>query len=191
MVLPFTARYNLGMIAERTLTVEDYLEFEKNSETRHEYVDGQLIAMAGEKRQHHKIARRVLRLLEAIAEAKNCEIAIEGIKIRTRGTRYRYPDVVISCAPGDDAYYLENPCFILEVISESTKDSDFGVKLDEYKKIPSLTRYLLLHQNQAFAILYKRVGEKWEVETFNDAGEIDIPCLDTTLSLEQIYAGLL
>ncbi len=173
------------------MTLEEYLEFERTSDVRYEFVDGKVFAMAGEKRQHHRIARRVLRLLEATAEAKQCEIAIEGIKIRTRGSRVRYPDIVISCAPGDDEYFLENPCFVMEVLSDSTERTDFGLKLDEYKSISSLNRYLILAQNSAFAILYKRVGTKWEVETLNNTGEIDIPCLEINLTLEQIYTGLL
>jgi hypothetical protein len=50
---------------------------------------------------------------------------------------------------------------------------------------------LILSQNSAFAVLYKRNSEKWEVETLTDTGEIDVPCLEMTLQLEQIYAGLL
>ncbi len=184
--------YNFGMIAfEQTMTAEQYLEFEKTSLVRHEFVNGRLLAMAGETRRHHRLARRVLRLLDEIAEKKGCEIALEGIKVRTLGAKYRYPDVVVSCAPGNNEYYLENPCFVLEVLSHTTYDTDFGIKLDEYKSIASLTRYLILSQNSAFAVLYKRNGEKWEVETFNNTGEIDIPCLETTLQLEQIYSGLL
>ncbi len=178
-------------LLESRISIEEYLENEKQSEIRHEFVDGQLVAMAGESRQHHRVARRVLRFLEAIAEQKGCEIALEGIKVPVRNGKFRYPDVVVSCAPGDDPYILENPCFILEVLSTTTANTDFGLKLDEYKNIPSLTRYLLLSQNSAFGVLYKRNGEKWEVETLNQTGEIDVPCLETTLELEQIYSGLL
>jgi hypothetical protein len=71
-------------LAEQTMTENQYLEFEKTSQARHEFVNGQLIAMAGETRQHHRLARRVLRLLEEKAEQKGCEIALEGIKVRTR-----------------------------------------------------------------------------------------------------------
>jgi Uma2 family endonuclease len=184
--------YNFGMTAfEQTMTEAQYLEFEKTSLTRHEFVDGRLIAMAGEKRRHNKIAGRVYALLLERVAALQCEIAFENVKVRTLGTKYRYPDVVVSCAPGNNEYYLENPCFVLEVLSHTTYDTDFGIKLDEYKSIASLSRYLILSQNSAFAVLYKRNGEKWEVETFNGSGEIDIPCLETTLQLEQIYNGLL
>lgn len=173
------------------MTAEQYLEFEKTSQVRHEFVNGQLVAMAGEKRRHNKIAGRVYALLLERVTAFECEIAFENIKVQTRSSKYRYPDVVVSCAPGDNEYYLENPCFVLEVLSHSTSDTDFGIKLDEYKSIPSLTRYLILSQNSVFAVLYKRNGEKWEVETLNGTGEIDIPCLEVTLQLEQIYSGLL
>jgi Uma2 family endonuclease len=178
------------MLAERTIGLEEYLELEKTATTRHEYVDGQMLAMAGESRKHHRIAKRILRLLEEKAEALGCEVTIEGIKIRTKNKKVRYPDIVVSCLPGEDDYFLENPCFVVEVLSPSTAETDLREKLDEYTAIPSLTRYLILAQNQKFALLYRRNGDKWEVETLNGAGEIDIPCLETTVTLEQIYSGL-
>jgi Uma2 family endonuclease len=95
-------------ILEKKNFVSEYLELEKGSEVRHEYVDGEILAMPGEKRVHNRLARRFVLLLEALADSKNCEVVIETVKIRTRGTRIRYPDIAISCAPGNDEYFLED-----------------------------------------------------------------------------------
>lgn len=175
---------------EHKISVSDYLELEKCSEVRHEFVDGEILAMAGEKRRHNRIAGRIYAALLETAIARDCEIAFESVKIRTRGTRIRYPDIAVSCAPGNDEYFLENPCFIAEVLSSTTEKTDLTLKLDEYKNLPSLERYALLSQNQRFVVLYKRVLDHWEVITLEDKGEIDLPCLETTLTLEQIYAGI-
>jgi Uma2 family endonuclease len=177
-------------ILEKKISVDEYLELEKRSEVRHEFVDGEILAMAGEKRVHNRLARRFVLLLEALADSKNCEIVIESVKIRTRGTRIRYPDIAVSCAPGDDEYFLENPCFIAEVLSSTTEKTDLTLKLDEYKNLSSLERYALVAQDRRFVVLYKRVLDHWEVVTLEDRGEIDLPCLGTTLTLEQIYAGI-
>jgi Uma2 family endonuclease len=64
------------------------------------------------------------------------------------------------------------------------------LKSDEYKNLPSLERYALVSQDRRFVVLYKRVLDHWEVVTLDDQGEIDLPCLGTTLTLEQIYAGI-
>jgi Uma2 family endonuclease len=173
----------------KTLTLETYLTLEKASETRHEFVDGVMVAMTGEKRRHNYIVSRIFRLIVEKAEALGCEVVFESVKVRTKGNRVRYPDIVVSCAPGDDDYFLDNPCFIAEVLSESTEHTDLFVKLDEYKQLPSLERYAVISQDSRGVVLYKRLNSHWEVETLHE-GEIDIPCLQTTISLEQIYAGI-
>ncbi len=175
---------------ERKISVNEYLELEKLSEVRHEFVDGELLAMAGEKRRHNRIAQRFVVLLSEVALQKNCELIFESVKIRTRGTRIRYPDIAISCAPGTDEYFLENPCFIAEVLSSTTEKTDLTLKLDEYKNLPSLERYALVSQDRRFVVLYKRVSDHWEVVTLENQGEIDLPCLGITLTLEQIYTGI-
>jgi Uma2 family endonuclease len=101
---------------EKKISVSEYLELEKRSEVRHGFVDGEILAMAGEKRVHNRLARRFVLLLEALSDSKNGEVVIETVKIQTRGTRIRYPDIAISCSPGNDKYFLENPCFIAEVL---------------------------------------------------------------------------
>jgi Uma2 family endonuclease len=175
---------------EQKISVSDYLELEKHSGVRHEFVDGEILAMAGEKRRHNRIAGRIYAALLETAITQACEIAFESVKIRTRGTRIRYPDVVVSCAPGDDEYFIENPCFIAEVLSSTTEKTDLTLKLDEYKNMSSVERYALVSQDRRFVVLYKRVLDHWEVITLEDQGEIDLPCLGTSLTLEQIYAGI-
>jgi Uma2 family endonuclease len=138
-------------------------------------------------REHSPVYQLLCRGFIERALERHCEVVFESVKIRTRTGRVRYPDVVVSCAPGDDDYFLENPCFIVEVLSDSTKATDFTTKLDEYKNLPTLDRYVLLAQDKPLAVLYKRVADHWEVETLAGEGEIDIPCLAMTLTLGQIY----
>jgi Uma2 family endonuclease len=176
--------------AEKVMTVSEYLESEKHSEVRHEYVDGALLAMAGEKKRHNRIAFKVAMLLDPVAEARGCEVFIENIKVRTKDTKYRYPDVIVTCETNNDEYTVLEPCALFEVLSESTEETDMSTKLEEYLKLPSLQRYVMLRQNARTAIVYKRGTDGWQVEILEDDGEISIPCLETTLKLEQVYAGL-
>jgi Uma2 family endonuclease len=175
---------------EKVMTVDEYLESEKHSEVRHEYVNGALLAMAGEKKRHNRIAFKVALLLDPIAESRGCEVFIENIKVRTKDTKYRYPDVIITCEINDDEYTVLAPCALFEVLSESTEETDTSTKLEEYLKLPSLQRYVMLRQNERSAIVYKRRPDGWQVEFLEADGEISIPCLETTLKLEQVYAGL-
>jgi Uma2 family endonuclease len=107
-----------------------------------------------------------------------------GAKVRTRSTRYRYPDVVVSCAPGDDNYFLENPCLLVEVLPQSIE------KLDEYLKLEGLQRYVLVDQKTKRVIVYARAVQGWMVEVLDSDGQFDVPCLETNVTLEQIYAGV-
>ena len=129
-------------------------------------------------------------LLERLADALGCEVIVETVEVRTRDTRCRYPDFAVSCNAGDDPLYFENPCKIVEVLSDSTESTDFGKKLDEYTRLPSLQRYALVASDSRFVVVYRREGMRWTVESLEDAGEFDVPCLETTVTLEQIYADV-
>jgi Uma2 family endonuclease len=175
---------------EKPMTVEAYLELEEQSEIRHEFVDGQMLAMAGETGEHEDIVFNIVTALRPIAQAKGCRLRSPSVKLRVSGQRYRYPDVYIVRSPrGNDPRLEENPCCIIEVISPSTVEMDRITKLDEYMSIPSLQHYVLIEQDRRFVIVYRRTPEGWLYTTFQN-GTIDVPCLETTLSLDQIYAGI-
>ena len=150
------------MSAEQRMTVDEYLELEKHSEVRHEYVDGELLAMAGEKKRHNEIALNIATTLLLIARVKGCRVFIENIKVRTRDTKYRYPDIVITCESNADEDVVFEPCALFEVRSEHS--SDASSKLEEYLKLLSLQRYVMLRQNERSAIVYKRCPDGWQVE---------------------------
>lgn len=175
---------------EKPVSLEAYLESEEHSEIRHEFVDGQLVATAGETGEHEEIVFNIVTALRPIAQAKGCRVRGPSVKLRVSSHRYRDPDVYIVCSPrGNDPWLEENPCFIVEVLSPSTAATDRIAKLDEYTSLPSLQRYVLIEQDRRFVIVYRRTPEGWLYRTFQD-GTIDVPCLETTLALDQIYAGI-
>jgi Uma2 family endonuclease len=178
------------MIAEKKLSVEEYLALEQRSEVRHEFVDGVIHAMAGDKKQNNRVVRRLVRLLDAQAEAKNCDVFFTVVKMQIPNGRYRYPDVVVTCEEDADEYLIKAPCAVFEVLSDSTKDVDENEKLEEYLKIPSVQRYVLLRQDKALVMVYARDDTGWRFSLLENTGEFDIPCLDLTLRLEDIYRGI-
>jgi Uma2 family endonuclease len=180
----------MSQAAAKLMTVEKYLEFEAASEARHEFVDGHLYAMAGETLTHDDIVLNIVEALRPIARAKKCKLHATSIQTRVRGTRYRYPDVVVSCEDIQNVRLLENPCFIVEVQSDSTAETDNGAKLEEYTSLISLQRYAIVSQKTRQVVVYKRSGDAWTFAVLQESGEFDLPCLETTLSLDQIYAGL-
>lgn len=173
------------------LSKEDWLELEKQTDQRYEYIDGLVYAMAGESLLHNDIIGNINDALRAKARAKGCRYAF--LSVRTwvvKLNRYYYPDVVVSCAEEPHTHEIHQPCFVVEVLSRSSAERDRREKLDAYFKIPTLKTYALVSQEERRVEIYQKT--QWNLlwsELVNE-GEFVISCLDETLSLNQIYAGL-
>ena len=180
----------MTQVAAKPMTAEEYLEFEAASELRHEFVDGTLHAMAGSSLTHNEIVFNIRIALAQKVRERACVIATEALKVVTKHGRYRYPDLVIGCGENSSEYFIDHPCFIAEVQSDSTNDPDNGAKLEEYTSLVSLQRYAIVSQKTRGIVVYKRSGDTWTFAVLQGSGEFDLPRLETTLSLDQIYAGL-
>ena len=174
-------------VLEKRISVEQYLELEKASEERHEYVDGQLRLMAGESIDHEQIILNLVEKLRPIARAKGCRFLTKTIKAKVRGSKYRYPDVMIVCTPRLDKYIEDSPCFLLEVVSPNSDSVDRGEKLEEYTKLESVQRYVLLEQNRIFATVYWREENSWLVDFLESHDWLQVPCLETRVRLSELY----
>lgn len=173
------------------VSVEEYLRLEQSSDVRHEYVDGQLLAMAGESQEHEDIVLNIVEALRPIARAKGCRLYTKNIKLHVTKKRYRYPDVMILCTSKTEDGIETEPCFVLEVLSDSTAQTDLSDKLKEYTAMPSVERYIIASQTTRYVIVYQKSDDGWKVKTLETSGEIDIPCIGASLSLEQLYEGIL
>jgi Uma2 family endonuclease len=137
--------------AERTYTVEEYLELEINSEERHEFWDGDIRLMTGGTPDHNDIAGNLLVLLKSALRGKPFRtfVADQRLWIPARNI-YTYPDVMVVPKPiqlqTGRTDTVTNPCFIAEVLSTSTKDYDRGDKFLAYRTIPTFQEYLLIDQ---------------------------------------------
>jgi len=176
--------------SETYIAEKDYLEGEKVSDVRHEYVDGKVYAMAGSSKRHNRIAGNIYR---ALADAGECDPYLSDIKVHISDRNsYYYPDVVVSCEPDDDNdYYLDNPCLIVEVLSESTAQKDRTEKLLAYMNISSLQVYLLVAQDTCHVEVFYREEGQWWVNTFESLDdEITLPRPVATLSCSAIYQNI-
>ncbi|UJS22672.1 Uma2 family endonuclease [Thiothrix winogradskyi] len=182
--------------AENTayITEQDYLEGEKTAEFRHEYVDGQIYAMAGTSIRHNDIALHIAFALRAATRGTPCKVNTSDVKVRAqRSKAYYYPDVIVGCQRDEaDEYYLEKPCLIVEVTSKSTEWKDFTEKLIAYQKLASLQVYLIVAQDQPQVTLFYRDAEgAWDVARFDSLEQtITLPCPEATLTLADIYEGV-
>jgi Uma2 family endonuclease len=177
---------------QRLLSVEEYLEFEKDSPVKHEYVGGHVYAMVGVSRRHSRISLNIARRLADAAEGGPCRVHQSDMKVPVPDGPFYYPDVVVACGTEPEDPYLEDePCLIVEVLSPNTEATDRREKLISYRKLPSLQAYLIVEQSEAMVERhYRNESGRWQTDIVAE-GAFQVPCPpDTELSLADIYAGL-
>ena len=184
----------MDLVAEKIYTVEEYFELERNSEVKHEFVEGQLIEMPGEKKVANKLSLRLSVVLLGLLNDNVYDVFIQDVRLSTvRGKRYRYPDVmVVPVIDDEDEYNVHQAVLITEVLSPSTEKTDRNDKLKEYSKIPSVQYYLLVSQEEPIIELYRRNGDIFEYTFFTEKTDvINLPFFDIKFTLNDIYKNIL
>jgi Uma2 family endonuclease len=170
------------------ISVEDYLSGEKISDIKHEYLDGQVYAMAGASLKHNIINANTFGLLWNHLKGQPCFPLSSDMLLEISSTQYRYPDVMVIC--DDDSstndYIRKNPLIIVEVLSKSTRKKDRGEKLKEYLSLSSLQEYVLIEQDFA-EIEIQRRSRSWKSSYYFLGDDITLESIDVTLSVEDIY----
>lgn len=175
------------------LSEEVYLKFEEESDIKHEYVDGDVYAMAGAGLKHNQITGNLFFQLRSAREKNSgCKIFTSDMKLRIEdGHFYYYPDVILSCEKDDNAEsYIEKPCFIAEVLSKSTARIDQNEKWQTYQNIPSLRYYLLVDSRQQKVDYFMRDDlNNWICGELTSDETLTIECENFTavLTLTDIY----
>ncbi|MDQ3011024.1 MAG: Uma2 family endonuclease [Acidobacteriota bacterium] len=176
-------------------TPEEYLAFERASDTKHEYLDGQIYAMAGASPTHNQICFNAIVAVGSQILDSTCIGYTSDQKIRTDPMDlFSYPDLTVVC--GEPVFHDEqqdvilNPTVIIEVLSPRTENYDRSTKLDRYQNIRSLTDYILISQNRPCVEHYVRQKGKrqwlFTIETSLEA-EIVIASIKCKLKLTDIY----
>ena len=172
----------------------DYLQAEKLTDIRHEYVHGCVYALAGASLRHNDIALNTAFALRSAALAIPCRVNVSDIKVcAAKSKAYFYPDVVVSCEQDSaDAYYVEQPCLLVEVTSTSTAWTDQHQKVIAYQKLAALQTYLIIAQDRPQVTVYYRDAEgAWDVALYDQLEQsIPLLCPFTKLKLADIYAGV-
>ncbi|MEQ1529593.1 MAG: Uma2 family endonuclease [Methylococcales bacterium] len=174
------------------LSEQAYLDYESAADLRHEYVDGQLYAMAGAGERHNRITLNIAFQLRAAARGGPCGVFVNDMKLKlTLGKAYYYPDVMLVCNSQDGADdYKEQPCFIAEVLSPSTMAIDKREKLLAYQKIAGLRYYLLVSSDCRHIEYFVRDAEnEWQTALLEAEEALAIVCdnYQTTLTLNNVY----
>src|SRR5438477_811273 len=154
----------MSAVEKRSLiSVEDYLAGELGSPLKHEYLGGVVYAMAGARNVHNTIAGNIFAAFHTRLRGRPCRPFNSDTKIRVRlptHWRFYYPDASVVCRPNpQDDSFQDEPAAIFEVLSQATRRIDGGEKKDAYLTIPSLSAYVLLEQDTAAAVVYRRTEQ--------------------------------
>jgi Uma2 family endonuclease len=174
---------------------DEYLAYERDSGLKHEYEDGEILAMAGGSRRHNALASRISAALES-ARKPGCIAFQSDQKVRILATgKATYPDASMVCGPiqGDPAdpsgQTVSNPSLIVEVLSASTEEEDRGNEWQHYQLIPSLNEYVLVSQTHARIECYRRMASgAWEYRDFTE-GAVQLS-IGATFDIATLYADL-
>ncbi len=193
MILPFGAK--LRLIKNTPVSPEEYLEFEREAEERHEFINGKIVKMAGESLSHSRISVNLTTEIGVQLRQKNCEALSSNMKVRTTTkSLFAYPDLTVVC--GEPKFHdvkkdvLINPAVIFEVLSPSTERYDRNEKFQYYKnETPSLADYILVSQDKFLVEQFtKQEDESWRYRSFDRAEDVlQIDSIEAEVALQDIY----
>jgi len=172
-------------------TYREYLELEEMANVRHEFLGGEIFAMAGGSRAHSRMAVNVSASLHGQLHGRRCTVHSSDMKIRVMATGLAtYPDVSVVCGtpeldPESD-HVIVNPTVLVEVLSPSTEEWDRGGKLEHYKQIPSLREVVLIAHERRSMEHWRRAGEGW-LRTEMTAGAVQLDSIGCALAVDDVY----
>lgn len=175
-------------------TAEEYLEFERNADVRHELINGEVYEMAGAVKRHNQISTNIIRLLGNQLLERDCNFYANDMRIKIADAgNYTYPDIVAVC--GEEIYEdatedtLLNPMLIVEILSKSTEAYDRGGKFESYQTIESFHEYVLITQEPFRVEQFVRKDRNvWTYFEFRHAEDVvRLSSIDCEFVLSDIY----
>ena len=179
--------------AHTHLTPEEYLAFERKATTKHEYLNGQIVAMSGASFAHNFLTMNTANQLYNQLIGGECQVATSDMRVKvTQIDSYFYPDVVVVCGEprAEDETFdtLLNPTVVVEVLSPSTETYDRGEKFEHYQQIASLKEYVLISQDKIRVEHYHRQETGWMQTEFRGLEDVlSLLSIGCELRLQDVY----
>ena len=177
------------------MTFEQFLEWERSQERKHEFVDGEVFAMAGASEAHNIIQVNLLTAAAPKLRGSACRPFPSDMLVRTGTERGRYPDMTIDCGPRRaDNLIAPDPRVVFEILSQDSQHQDRTIKLADYNATPSIAHYVLVEQRAALVHVYSR-GPHGDFnlrpqEIRGLDGVVQLPAIGISLTMTEIYDGL-
>ena len=179
--------------AQPRYTPEQYLEMDRNADYRSEYVNGEILAMAGASREHTLVVTNLVREISTQLRGRPCETYSNDIRVKISPSRYTYPDLIVACGTPeflDEKFdVLLNPIIIVEVLSPTTESDDRSWKFAHYRRLTSLKDYVMLSQYRPVVEHYTRqADDQWVLTEIRGLDKVlRLPSIGCELPLSEIY----
>lgn len=172
-------------------TYEQYKALEDESSIRHEYLDGEIYAMAGGSPDHAALAAAVIHLLRAQLPPE-CRVFTSDLRVRIPATGLStYPDAAVVCGrtqrASEDPLAVVNPVLLVEVTSKSTEDYDREEKLRHYRHLPSVREILIVSHREAWLTVHRRAGIEWTVTEAREHETVTLDSIASRLLVDDVY----
>jgi Uma2 family endonuclease len=185
----------MAQLNVKPLTFDQFLEWERGQELKHEFVDGEAIGMAGGTEAHNIIQANLIAAAIPKLRGSGCRSFPSDMLVRTGSGRGRYPDMTIDCGPRrGENLIAPDPRVVFEVLSEETQRRDRTIKLSDYNATPSIAHYVLIEQGEPLVHIYSR-GPHGDFnlrpeEIRGLEGMVELPAVHLALSMSEIYDGI-
>jgi Uma2 family endonuclease len=165
------------------MTVDEYLELERHSDVKHEYIDGYVYAVAGGTSAQSVISANIIALLRPHLRGGPCRVRTSEMRVRLSATRYVYPDVSVSCDERDhvnsEQDEIHYPRLVVEVLSRTTQDYDRTDKFDLDRGCAALQDYVLVSTRRQSVHVYSRGDDGvWLLRPFGPGDDVLLPSID-------------
>lgn len=182
--------------AHHRYTWKQYLSIERGSTVKHEFLDGEIFAIAGGTPAHAALSAAVIGELRAQLEGKPCVTFTSDLLVRVRATGLNtYPDASVICGPLDrdpDAKNIVlNPVVLVEVTSGSTEAYDRGEKFEHYQQIPTLAEFVVVgHREQLIEVFRRKADGQWQRLEARASASVTLASIGCELTVDRIYRGI-
>ncbi len=186
----------MGALQTSKISVEEYLALDRAAEIPSEYHDGEMFPIAAVSWEHSIISANVVSMLRDRLAKTLCSVANSPLRVRVSPTKYVIPDMMVVCGKpqltDESQDTVTNPKVIVEILSPSTANYDYGEKFILYRNLESFEEYLLVAQDQArVEVAHKKANKQWVITTYEGLDAVvNIESLTMSLPMREIYSGV-
>ena len=186
----------MSAVAIPKLSVEEYLAIDRAAELKSDYHDGLLFPVCSASWVHGRLCAEMARQMTVRLSGGPCGAVVSPVRVRVSQTKYVYPDLLVVCGKpaltDEQADTVTNPKVIVEVLSSSTGDYDYGAKFSLYRELPSLEEYILVAQETPRIEVFSRTADRqWLLSTYDGLGAtLPVSSLHIAIPLAEIYSGI-